>query len=288
MDARTRSRSLFLSIMIHAAIVMALLFVVMTTPNPPFPEMGGGGGVLVNIGYVDESTGDEQPMSEEITTNPSPADVSPSSNQEEEIATQETEEAPVTHVKKDNNKNTKPTTTTPKPVVTPKPTVVPPRTADPRSLYQGRTTASQSQGTGTKGTGDQGDRNGDPNSLYTGKGGEGGGKGNGSGSGTGDGEGPGFGTGKGGGVSFSLTGRKWMRPPVISDRSQETGKVVVDITVDKDGNVVAANPGGRGSTTTSSYLARLAKEAAMKAKFSPSPDGADVQKGTITFIFVVQ
>ena len=79
-----------------------------------------------------------------------------------------------------------------------------------------------------------------------------------------------------------------MRPPVISDRSQETGKVVVDITVDQAGNVVSAIPGGRGSTTTSSYLFRLAKEAAMKAKFNASPEGADVQKGTITFIFVVQ
>ena len=272
MDARIRSRSLFLSIMIHAAIVMALLFVVMTTPNPPFPEMGGGGGVLVNIGYVDESTGAEQPMSEEITTNPSVSAATPSTQQEEEIATQETEEAPVAHEKKDVKKDVKPAKSDPKPVVKPVKPVEQPRTADPRSLYRGKTTASQSQGTGTKGSGDQGDRNGDPNSLYTGKGGEGGGKGKGSGTGTGDGEGPGFGTGKGGGVSFSLTGRKWMRPPVISDRSQETGKVVIDITVDKDGNVVTANAGGRGSTTTNSYLTRLAVDAAMKAKFNPSPD----------------
>ncbi|MFM2207395.1 MAG: hypothetical protein RL213_1370 [Bacteroidota bacterium] len=286
MDARIRSRSLFLSIMIHAAIVMALLFLVMTTPNPPFPEMGGGGGVLVNIGYVDEATGEEQPMSETVTDRPVESEVTPSVSGEERLATQETEEAPVSHSNKDTQKGTKPVKV--QPTKQPTKPQEQPRTADPRSLYQGRTTASRSQGTGSRGSGDQGDRNGDPNSLYTGKGGEGGGQGTGSGSGTGDGEGPGTGTGKGGGVSFSLNGRKWMRTPVISDRSQETGKVVVDITVDQAGNVVSAIPGGRGSTTTSSYLFRLAKEAAMKAKFNASPEGADVQKGTITFIFVVQ
>ncbi|MBP9790014.1 MAG: energy transducer TonB, partial [Bacteroidia bacterium] len=74
----------------------------------------------------------------------------------------------------------------------------------------------------------------------------------------------------------------------ITDHSQETGKVVVDITVDKDGTVETAIPGGRGSTTTSAYLFRLAKEAAMKAKFNPSPEGADIQKGTISFVFLVQ
>ena len=83
-----------------------------------------------------------------------------------------------------------------------------------------------------------------------------------------------------------LSGRRMVRTPQINDRSQETGKVVVDITVDKDGNVVAAIPGGRGSTTTSAYLMQLAKDAAMKAKFNPSPEGADIQKGTISFVFL--
>jgi TonB family protein len=79
-----------------------------------------------------------------------------------------------------------------------------------------------------------------------------------------------------------------LKNPQINDRSQETGKVVVDITVDKDGNVASAIPGGRGSTTTSAYLFKLAKEAAFKAKFNASPEDADIQKGTITFVFVVQ
>ena len=64
--------------------------------------------------------------------------------------------------------------------------------------------------------------------------------------------------------------------------------MVVEITVDKDGLVTFANPGVRGTTASSPLLFKLAKEAAMQAKFSPSESGADIQRGTITFVFVVQ
>lgn len=288
MDAGIRSRALLISLLIHGALLLALIFIVMTTAVPPFPETGGGGGVLVSIGTVDEASGDVQPMSDNTTTDPSLVNVKPTAAPEELLATQEFEESPVVKEKKEDLKtDIKPAKTEVKPVKVEKKVVEQPRTADPRAIYKGKTTDSQSQGTGT-GKGDEGDPAGDPNSIYKGKNGTGGGSGGGSGTGTGDGEGPGVGSGKGGGVSFSLTGRRWMRTPTISDQSQETGKVVVDITVDKDGNVVSAIPGGRGSTTTSSYLFRLAKEAAMKAKFNSSPEGADIQRGTITFVFVVQ
>ncbi len=79
-----------------------------------------------------------------------------------------------------------------------------------------------------------------------------------------------------------------MHAPKIDDKSQETGKVVVDIIVDKSGKVISAIPGGRGSTTTSSYLYRLAKEAALATPFNASPDNKETQKGTITFNFVLE
>jgi TonB family protein len=79
-----------------------------------------------------------------------------------------------------------------------------------------------------------------------------------------------------------------VRRPTIDDRSQETGKVVVDISVDRNGNVVAASPYGRGSSNVSAYLRSKAQEGALRAKFSPNPNGPDIQKGTMTFVFVVQ
>ena len=282
MDATIRSRSIIISVAIHSVLFLILLFVMVKTQIPPFPETGGGGGVIVNIGYVDEAGGEIQPMSENITEDPSLTKAKPVVQPEENFVTQDLEESGVAREVKDPKKvdvqKVKPTITTPKET---KPVVEPVKTVDARALYKGKSNNSTSQGTG-KGAGDQGDPQGDPNSRYTGK------NGSGNGPGIGPGEGPGQGPGKGGGVSFSLAGRKMIRTPQINDRSQETGKVVVDITVDKNGEVTAAVPGGRGSTTTSSYLYKLAREAAMKAKFNAGPDDADIQKGTITFVFVVQ
>ena len=277
MNANIRSRSAILSVAVHAGLFLILLFTMLKTEVPPFPETGGSGGVIVNIGMVDEASGDIQPMADVVSKEPVVEKVQPATAPEENIATQELEEVNIPPVKKvDTKKDVKPTKTEVK--NTTKPTE-PVKTVNTSALYQGKTTASKSQGTGT-GTGDQGDKNGDPNSKYTGK--------NGNGTGDGGGEGTGQGNGTGKGISFSLSGRKLIRTPQITDHSQETGKVVVDITVDKDGTVETAIPGGRGSTTTSAYLFRLAKEAAMKAKFNPSPEGADIQKGTISFVFLVQ
>ncbi|CAN5498878.1 TonB family protein [soil metagenome] len=281
MNAEIRSRSLIISVIIHGALFLLLLFFVMTTPVPPFPESGGGGGVLVNIGYIDAASGDVQPMSSTVTPDPQPVKAIPQTSPEEKVSTQEDEESVAMNKseKKEVKKDVK------KPIVETK-KAEPVKTAEAGSLYKGKTNNSKSQGTSTSGTGDQGDRQGDPNSKYTGKNGTGGGPG--TGTGTGGGDGDGNGPGKGSGVSFDLNGRKLLLKPSIDDRSQETGKVVVSITVDKSGNVTEARPGARGSTTTSSYLFAKAKDAAMKAKFNASPEAADIQKGTMTFVFLVQ
>lgn len=278
MNANIRSRAATLSIAVHAGLFLILLFTMLKTPVPPFPESGGSGGVIVNIGMVDEASGDIQPMAEVVSKDQIIEKAQPEAVVEENIATQDLEEVNIPPVKKvDAKKDIKPTKTDIKNTTTK--TVVPVKTANPSAMYQGKNTASKSQGTGA-GTGDQGDKNGDPFSKYTGK--------NGNGTGDGGGEGTGKGNGVGKGVSFTLSGRKLIRTPQISDQSQETGTVVVNITVDKDGNVETAIAGGRGSTTTSAYLFRLAKEAALKAKFNPSPENADIQKGTISFVFLVQ
>ncbi len=281
MNAEIRSRSLIISVVVHGALFLLLLFFVMTSPVPPFPEAGGGGGVLVNIGYIDAATGEVQPMSTTVTPDPQTVKAIPLPSPEEEITTQEDEESVAMNtsekkvVKKDVKK---PPTETKK--------SEPVKTVDAAGIYKGKSNKVVSQGTSSTGTGDQGDRQGDPNSKYTGKNGTGGGPG--TGTGTGGGDGDGNGPGKGSGISFDLSGRKLLLKPTIDDRSQETGKVVVSITVDKSGSVTEARPGARGSTTTSAYLFSKAKDAAMKARFNASPEAADIQKGTMTFVFLVQ
>src|SRR5262245_27777544 len=116
MDASIRSRSLALSVLIHAALLLALIYYILRIPIPPFPEAGGGGGVLVNIGYIDLASGEIQPMSENITQNPQPVAQPQAKSQEEKIVTQENEEAVAVNDAKHNAKKTEKTTTATHPV----------------------------------------------------------------------------------------------------------------------------------------------------------------------------
>src|SRR5258706_1026585 len=272
-----RYRSITISLLVHLALFLALYFLVMKIKIPPFEEAGGGGGVLVNIGYVDLASGNVQPLSENTTTEPHPVKEKENTAQEnEKIATQDFEEShPVVTSKKTE---TKKTVTKKTPVVTEvKKTTVKEKTVDQRALYRGKTNSSTSQGTSTSGTGDQGDPTGDPNSKYQGK----------NGNGTGTGPGTGAGSGMGSGIGdFDLKGRSIMRRPVLHDTSQETGKVVVEIVVDKSGNVTSTNI-ERGTTTSNAHLQQLALKAACETKFSPSATGQEIQRGTVTFVFVV-
>jgi len=66
---------------------------------------------------------------------------------------------------------------------------------------------------------------------------------------------------------------------------QNEGVVVVDIWVDKYGNVQKAVAGGQGTTVTDKTLWAAARAAAMKAHFSQNADAPELQQGTITYIF---
>ena len=90
------------------------------------------------------------------------------------------------------------------------------------------------------------------------------------------------------GTSFSLAGRNPESLPKPEYYKQIEGKVVVEITVDKYGNVTDAIPGAKGSTTLDANLLDAAKKAALKAKFDKKPDAPAYQKGTITYYFKLQ
>ena len=90
------------------------------------------------------------------------------------------------------------------------------------------------------------------------------------------------------GVSFFLEGRGFQSLPKPNYEYQVEGKVVVEVSVDRSGKVVQAIPGVKGSTTLEENLLRVAKEAALKARFDAKSDAPAVQKGTITYIFVLR
>jgi outer membrane biosynthesis protein TonB len=90
------------------------------------------------------------------------------------------------------------------------------------------------------------------------------------------------------GVSYSLTGRGFQKLPLPKYDYQGEGKVVVEVSVDRSGKVVQAVPGIKGSNTLDEYLLRVAKEAALEAQFEVKSDAPVIQKGTITYIFILK
>jgi len=90
------------------------------------------------------------------------------------------------------------------------------------------------------------------------------------------------------GISYYLQGRGFQTLPSPKYDSQGEGRVVVDVSVDRSGKVTQAIPGTKGSTTLDEYLLKVAKDAALQAKFESKPDAPIVQKGTITYNFIVK
>ena len=87
------------------------------------------------------------------------------------------------------------------------------------------------------------------------------------------------------GSTFVMPGRKLTRQPKIDNLTMEKGIVVVIITIDKYGNVIKAEPGADGTTTTSTYLLTKAEQAAKSAMFDGGTTFPLQQKGTITITF---
>jgi TonB family protein len=266
-----------LSLLFHGIVIGLLFIIVMHTPVPPYPVVGGGSGLEVNFGTSDEGMGDVQPEEylpvdtknlEELQQQ-SAAKESKAASQEN-ILTQDVEEAPsvATSDKKEESKQLKEIKIN-DPVV------------NPNALYK---KSSNARGGSEGETGKPGDQGNPGGNLYS--------KNHygepGSGAGTGSGYGVGTGSGNGVGPAFDLSGRTSKYLPKPDYRTYETGTVVVKIWVNKQGIVIRAEAGARGTTTSSQVLQKLAQQAALKAKFSPDPNAPEEQKGTITYHFVLQ
>ncbi len=85
-------------------------------------------------------------------------------------------------------------------------------------------------------------------------------------------------------LGYDLEQRSMVTSPSFDNDTKEEGKVIVEIVVDKDGNVTEANPNGRGTSTSSTLLKAKAKKMAMATKFS-SDHKREEQRGSITIIF---
>lgn len=284
-----RAKAFLATLLFGALLLLAFYLIKLTIPDPPFPELAGGG-VEINFGYDASGTGDEQAFSENpgpMTETPVASNASASSPDENNLLTQEEEETDVV-VKKTDEVTPKPKKETiPTPPVKPKnnntntntttktntPNTEPEQKADPNALFptkgaKGSPNKSQGDGTGG-GKGDQGSPDGDPNSKsYLG-------------GGDGDGSGPGKGGGSGGG--FSLKNRKKVTLPSPQACSGK-GKVVIAIRVDRSGKVIEATFKRFESTVFDECNKKNALQAAYNARFNADPNADEIQEGTITYI----
>jgi TonB family protein len=283
------------TIIFHVVLLVLLIFFGFTTPLP-FPEEEG---ILINFGTDDSGSGllDPGPAStpEESTPPPEPASSEPIpavEAGEEEIVTQDMEESAA--IPSGTKEEVKPT---PEEIEAERKRreeaerlrqeqlererqealerqrqeeeqrriqEIADRTKNAFAGGRSNSTESTSQGV-TEGAGNQGGISGDPNATNT------------TGTGTGD-----------DGISYSLAGRTPQSLPLPEYNYQVEGRVVVEVTVDRNGKVTQATPGVKGSTTLNEYLLNAARKAALAAKFDRKPDAPAFQKGTITYLFMLQ
>lgn len=86
-------------------------------------------------------------------------------------------------------------------------------------------------------------------------------------------------------IRYKVADRTILKPPVVTNLTEQKGTVVVSITIDKYGHVVKAVPGGEGSSTNSEYLYTKAKQAAESAQFDSSPTSPLEAKGYMIIQF---
>ena len=245
-----------------------------STPLPLPSEKG----ILINFGNVEDAAGSTelQKSLEEAEVQERQEESQPESNQQtqpdaRDIVTQDQQEAPVVEDKQETpEKKEQKQQPDPQPQKEQKQQEEQPepeREVNKNALYPGKSTDESGKSEGeTEGEGNQGRKSGSPFSDNHSNA---------------DSKGM-------GGVDFSLSGRNPESLPKPEYNYQVEGKVVVEITVDKYGNVTKAVAGVKGSTTLNDQLLRAAKKAALNAKFDRKPSAPAYQKGTITYYFRLQ
>lgn len=86
-------------------------------------------------------------------------------------------------------------------------------------------------------------------------------------------------------TNFSIVGRKAISRPSPQNTCNEEGVVVVKVTVNREGEVIDALAGIKGTTTQSECLLKISKEAALKTKWESSEEANAEQFGSIKYNF---
>jgi colicin import membrane protein len=282
-----RRKGIIGTTVIHLIVLVLLIVVGFSVPPPPESEEG----ILVNFGTDDTGMGliEPSPPPVQEETSPPPPSNATAKAEEDPLLTQDTEEAPevkkvdpeaekkrlekieadrklrelliAERIKKEQEEAERKRIEAEQQ-----------RQADIMNRTKDALTASKNAGTSSTGegvTGGQGNQGALTGSVDS--------KNRGEGSGLGD-----------KGISYNLSGRGFQKLPLPRYDYQGEGKVVVEVSVDRSGKVIQAVPGAKGSNTLDEYLLRVSKEAALEAQFDVKPDAPAIQKGTITYNFILK
>ena len=284
-----QKKSIALSVLIYGTLLLILFFIRFWPPANLTELTGGGGGGGVTVNFGDSDLGSGANYKSEILDVKNQTKQTPTkSTPEEAILSQEntTEESVVIPQKE------KPLKPTPVLKEEPKLVVVKPKVSNNTndalsSIMKG---ANKGGDGDDKTAGNKGKANGSLSSNgYYGTGGSGGGTGGGNGTGNGIGTGSGYGAGSGGGSGngsgYSLGNRKAISKPAPKYTCNETGKVVVEVSVDRNGRTIDAIAGIKGTTNTARCLLDQARIAAMNTKWDASSDAPEKQVGKIVYNF---
>ena len=258
LETKEEKKSFTITSIIFVILFVLFFYLGLTSLDPPQEN-----GIAINFGTTEFGSGDIQPT-ETIQSAPQPTAAKAAASSEDEVLSQDIEEAVVIkEVKK--AKPTKQVATEevkPKPKENPKPSK---STSDAlSSLINGPKSDGKAQGGEgpDKTAGDKGNINGNPyaNSYY----GSGGGSGNGSG--------------------WGLNGRNISSRGKEVQKCNEFGTVVVQITVNRSGNVISAKY-TKGTTNTNPCLVEPALATARKYKWQADSNAPETQIGFITVNF---
>lgn len=286
-----QKKSIAITVLLYGTMLLILFFIRFWPPSNLAELTGGGGGGGVTVNFGDSDLGSGANYKSEVLNVKNQAKQTPTKNiSDEAILSQEnsTDESVVIPIKEKVK-----TPVVVKEAV--KPVIVKPKVSNnTNDALSSVLKGSNKGGDGDdKTAGNKGKTNGSFSSNgYYGTGGSGGGTGGGNGTGTGIGTGSGYGSGSGGGSGngsgggYSLGNRKALSKPLPnSSCSDETGMVVVEVTVDKNGNTISAIAGIRGTNITAKCLKDQARMAAMNTKWQPSSDAPEKQVGKIVYNF---
>ena len=283
-----KKKSLALSLILATSLVFLLFFIRFWPPSNinKLIESGGGGGVTINFGNTDLGA----------APNLQNTDFQKTVNAKIKNTIEQTTEDVITSVNSDVDAETisnKKTTKNTVKKVSVKDVI---KTEIKKPLLQKTDDAlanllrnNSKGGNGKSGSAtNQGRPNGSISATAYSGGSESGnqnGIGAGNGSGSGNGLGSGNGKGSGNGSGYSLGNRKAISKPAPIYNCNEQGCVVVEITVDRNGQVTAAKAGIKGTTNTANCLLSQAKIAALSTKWEASSSAPDLQIGKIVYNF---